>query len=52
MSWCTRATQSRYAALAPTVLAHADHPFAARLLAEAGRDIDAMAATQSPSVLR
>lgn len=47
--WCSRATQSRYAALAPTVLAHATHPFAARLLREAGRDIGAMVRALDPA---
>jgi glucosamine kinase len=40
--WCTQATQTRYAQLAPIVIAHAAHPFAAQLLAEAGVDIARM----------
>jgi glucosamine kinase len=46
--WCTQATQTRYAALAPIVLAHAGHSFAARLLEQAGQDIDAMVAALDP----
>lgn len=46
--WCTQATQTSYAALAPVVLAHDSHPVAARLLDEAGRDIDAMVAALDP----
>ena len=37
--WLCEANQTAYAALAPVVLAHRDHPVAAALLAQAGADI-------------
>jgi glucosamine kinase len=37
--WLCEANQTAYAELAPVVLAHRDHPVAAALLAQAGRDI-------------
>jgi glucosamine kinase len=40
--WLTGANQTGYATLAPTVFEHSGHPFAARLLNEAGREIEKM----------
>lgn len=46
--WLCAANQTAYAALAPVVLAHATHPAAARLLAEAGADIAALVDALDP----
>jgi glucosamine kinase len=40
--WLSAANQTGYATLAPTVFEHRNHPFAARLLGEAGREIAKM----------
>ncbi|MGA7816516.1 BadF/BadG/BcrA/BcrD ATPase family protein, partial [Caballeronia sp.] len=40
--WLTGANQTGYATLAPTLFEHSGHPFAARLLDEAGREIEKM----------
>lgn len=40
--WLCNANQTAYASLAPIVIAHASHPFAARLLKEAGEEIGKM----------
>jgi glucosamine kinase len=40
--WLCNANQTAYASLAPVVIAHASHPFAARLLKEAGEEIGKM----------
>jgi glucosamine kinase len=42
--WLCATNQTGYASLAPLVLAHAAHPFAARLLVEAGEEIGKMIA--------
>jgi glucosamine kinase len=47
--WLCAANQTAYAALAPVVLAHAAHPAAARLLAEAGADIAALIDALDPT---
>jgi glucosamine kinase len=47
--WLCATNQTGYASLAPIVLAHAGHPFAARLLAEAGEEIGKMIAALDPS---
>lgn len=40
--WLSAANQTAYATLAPAVFEHRQHPFAARLLAQAGREIETM----------
>jgi glucosamine kinase len=47
--WLCEANQTAYAKLAPLVIANASHPFAARLLGEAGVDIGKMIAALDPS---
>jgi glucosamine kinase len=47
--WLCTTNQTGYASLAPIVLAHAGHPFAAHLLAEAGEEIGKMIAALDPS---
>jgi glucosamine kinase len=47
--WLCEANQTAYASLAPIVLAHRTHPFAARLLQEAGEEIGKMIAALDPS---
>jgi len=47
--WLCATNQTAYASLAPVVLAHAGHPFVARLLAEAGEEIGKMIAALDPS---
>ncbi|WP_144157191.1 BadF/BadG/BcrA/BcrD ATPase family protein [Paraburkholderia sp. BCC1885] len=47
--WLCATNQTGYASLAPVVLAHAAHPFAAQLLAEAGTEIGKMIAALDPS---
>jgi glucosamine kinase len=46
--WLSGANQTGYATLAPTVFEHRHHPFAARLLDEAGREIAKMAMALDP----
>jgi glucosamine kinase len=46
--WLSSANQTGYATLAPTVFEHRNHPFAARLLDEAGREIAKMALALDP----
>ncbi|OHV12866.1 BadF/BadG/BcrA/BcrD ATPase family protein [Kushneria phosphatilytica] len=46
--WLSVADQTRYAALAPLVLSHADHPVAAILLEQAGADIALMLQALDP----
>jgi glucosamine kinase len=48
VAWLGTANQTAYAALAPLVFAHAAHPWAANLLARAGRDVAAMMAALDP----
>ena len=47
--WLCDANQTAYASLAPVVVAHREHPFAARLLREAGQEIGKMIAALDPS---
>ncbi|MGF6752765.1 BadF/BadG/BcrA/BcrD ATPase family protein [Paraburkholderia sp. GAS42] len=47
--WLCAANQTAYASLAPVVLQHREHPFAARLLAEAGTEIAKMIDALDPS---
>jgi glucosamine kinase len=47
--WLSGANQTAYATLAPTVFEHREHPFAKRLLAEAGSEIALMAAALDSS---
>lgn len=47
--WLCEANQTAYARLAPIVLAHRAHPFAARLLGEAGVEVGKMIAALDPS---
>ncbi|PXW22407.1 glucosamine kinase nucleotide-binding domain-containing protein [Paraburkholderia caballeronis] len=47
--WLCAANQTAYASLAPAVLAHRDHPFVAKLLAEAGAEIAKMVVALDPS---
>ncbi|WP_429280904.1 BadF/BadG/BcrA/BcrD ATPase family protein [Paraburkholderia sp. GAS41] len=47
--WLCATNQTGYASLAPVALAHASHPFVARLLAEAGEEIGKMIAALDPS---
>jgi glucosamine kinase len=49
--WLSGANQTGYATLAPTVFEHRNHPFAARLLDEAGREIAKMALALDPDQL-
>ncbi len=46
--WLSAANQTGYAALAPTVFQHRNHPFAERLLQEAGREIEKMVRALDP----
>jgi glucosamine kinase len=47
--WLCDANQTDYASIAPVVVAHREHPFAARLLREAGDEIGKMIAALDPS---
>ncbi|OAJ60682.1 ATPase [Paraburkholderia ginsengiterrae] len=47
--WLCEANQTAYARLAPIVIAHSGHPFAARLLDEAGVEVGKMIAALDPS---
>jgi glucosamine kinase len=47
--WLCDANQTAYASLAPVLIAHRAHPFAARLLAQAGEEIGKMIAALDPS---
>ncbi|MFM0338765.1 glucosamine kinase nucleotide-binding domain-containing protein [Paraburkholderia fungorum] len=47
--WLCEANQTAYARLAPIAIAHRTHPFAARLLGEAGVEIGKMIAALDPS---
>jgi glucosamine kinase len=47
--WQSAANQTAYASLAPVVLAHREHPFVAKLLAEAGVEIAKLIAALDPS---
>jgi glucosamine kinase len=47
--WLCDANQTAYASLAPVVVAHRQHPFAARLLDQAGQEIAKMVAALDPS---
>ncbi|TDQ89882.1 BadF/BadG/BcrA/BcrD ATPase family protein [Paraburkholderia silvatlantica] len=47
--WQCAANQTAYASLAPVVLAHREHPFVARLLAEAGVEIAKLITALDPS---
>lgn len=47
--WLCEANQTAYASLAKIVIAHRAHPFAARLLGEAGLEIGRMIAALDPS---
>lgn len=47
--WLSSANQTAYAALAPVVFEHSDHPFSARLLAAAGEEIELMVTALDPS---
>jgi glucosamine kinase len=47
--WLCEANQTAYAKLAPLVIANPSHPFAARLLGEAGVDVGKMIAALDPS---
>jgi glucosamine kinase len=46
--WLCAANQTGYATLAPTVFAHRNHPFAAHLLEDAGREIAKMVLALDP----
>lgn len=46
--WLCNANQTAYATLAPSVFAFRDHPAAARLLAQAGQEIEALVAALDP----
>ena len=48
VTWLCEANQTAYAALAPLVFKHAKHPFAAELLATAGRDVAAIIEALDP----
>lgn len=48
VNWLSAANQTRFASLAPVVLAHAEHPCAARLLRQAGADIALMIEALDP----
>jgi glucosamine kinase len=47
--WLCAANQTAYASLAPVVLAHREHPFVAKLLAEAGEAIAQLILALDPS---
>jgi glucosamine kinase len=47
--WLCEANQTAYASLAPVVLAHRTHPFAARLLGDAGVEVAKMIDALDPS---
>ena len=47
--WQSAANQTAYASLAPVVLAHREHPFVAKLLAEAGVEIAKLIAALDPA---
>jgi glucosamine kinase len=47
--WLAASNQTAYASLAPTLFAHRRHPMAARLLAEAGLEIDKMVSALDPA---
>ncbi|CAG9274095.1 N-acetylglucosamine kinase of eukaryotic type [Paraburkholderia unamae] len=47
--WQCAANQTAYASLAPVVLAHREHPFVAKLLAEAGVEIAKLITALDPS---
>jgi len=46
--WLSAANQTSYATLAPTIFEHQSHPFADRLLQEAGREIEKMVRALDP----
>ncbi|SAK61728.1 BadF/BadG/BcrA/BcrD type ATPase [Caballeronia arationis] len=46
--WCCGANQTAYATLAPSVFEHREHPVAAALLADAGREIEKLVAALDP----
>ena len=47
--WLCAANQTAYATLAPSVFEHRGHPFAAALLADAGREIERLVAALDPA---
>jgi glucosamine kinase len=47
--WLCAANQTAYASLAPVVLAHREHPFVAKLLAEAGEAVARMISALDPA---
>ncbi len=47
--WLCAANQTAYATLAPTVFEFRDHPFARRLLAQAGEEIDLLVTALDPA---
>ena len=47
--WLSAANQTSYATLAPTIFQHRSHPFAERLLQEAGREIEKMVSALDPA---
>jgi glucosamine kinase len=47
--WLGAANQTAYASVAPVVLAHREHPFASRLLAEAGAEVAKMFVALDPT---
>ncbi|WP_027816034.1 BadF/BadG/BcrA/BcrD ATPase family protein [Paraburkholderia bannensis] len=47
--WLCAANQTAYASLAPVVLAHRDHPFVSKLLAEAGEAVARMISALDPT---
>ena len=46
--WLSAANQTAYATLAPSIFEHRSHPFAERLLQEAGREIEKMVQALDP----
>lgn len=49
IDWLSRANQTRFAALAPTVIAFASHPVARALLVEAGQEVALMVRALDPA---
>ncbi|SAL11909.1 BadF/BadG/BcrA/BcrD type ATPase [Caballeronia concitans] len=47
--WLCASNQTAYATLAPSVFEHREHPFAAQLLNEAGREIERLVAALDPA---
>lgn len=47
--WLCAANQTAYATLAPTIFEFSDHPVAARLLAQAGEEIETLVAALDPA---